>query len=120
MMELLAGPLGLILVIAVMWWGISFNIRLRERYNCTACTFWGIAGGVAVMICLAMVWGQPLTWESAIVWAIAVIITLSLFFSNRAKSGSTLQGILMTVWQLFVGFVVFGIYCAIDTRKKKK
>lgn len=39
MRDLLAGPLGLVLVIAVMWWGITFNMRLRERYGCTDCTF---------------------------------------------------------------------------------
>ena len=45
MLELLTGPLGLLLVAAVIWWGITFNTRLRERYGCTACTFWGVTGG---------------------------------------------------------------------------
>ena len=120
MMELMAGPLGLVLVIAVMWWGITFNTRLKERYHCTACTFWGITGGVMGTFCWMLVLGNRLTWESLVAGAIAVAITLALFFSNRAKSGSTMQGILMTVWQLTVGLVVIGIFCALDTRKKKR
>ena len=47
-------------------------------------------------------------------------ITLGLFFSNRAKSGSILRGILMTVWQLFLGLVVFGILEMLDNWRKKR
>lgn len=116
----LPSPLVLVLVIAVIWWGVTFNARLEARYHCTACTFWGITGGFAGMLCWLIVWGRPLTWELAIVWMIAAVITLALFFRNRAKSGSITQGILMTVWQLFVGLVVIAILSALDTRKKKK
>ena len=96
MLELLTGPLGLVLTAAVLWWGITFNSRLEKRYHCTACTPWGIAGGVAAAI------------------------TLGLFFSNRAKSGSVLQGVLMTVWQLFLGLVVFGILEMLDNWRKRR
>lgn len=120
MRELLTGPLGLILVCAVIWWGITFNSRLKERYGCTACTFWGVTGGVVGMFCWVLLWGNPLCWESALAGAIALVITLALFFSNRAKSGSTFQGIMMTVWQLFVGLVVFVILGMLDNGKKKK
>ena len=48
------------------------------------------------------------------------MITLALLFSNRAKSGSTFAGVMMTVWQLFVGLVVFGIFAMLDSRKKDK
>lgn len=120
MMELMTGPLGLVVVSAVMWWGITFNSRLKERYHCTACTFWGITGGVVGMFCWMLVLGNRLTWESLIAGAIAVAITLALFVSNRAKSGSVMQGILMTVWQLFVGLTVFVILALLDSGKKKK
>ncbi len=120
MLKLLTGPLGLVLTIAVLWWGLTFNSRLEERYRCTACTPWGIAGGIAGIFCWMLVWGKPLTWETVAVGAIAAVITLALFFSSRAKSGSTLQGILMTVWQLFVGLVVFGILELLEHRKKKE
>ncbi len=92
MLELLTGPLGLILVCAVLWWGITFNSRLKERYGCTACTFWGVTVGVEGAFCWMLLWGNPLCWESVLA------ITLALFFSNREKSGSTFQGVMMTVW----------------------
>ena len=98
MTELMAGPLGLIIVSAVMWWGITFNRRLKERYHCTACTFWGVTGGIVGMFCWMLFFGSRLSWESVIAALIAGVITLALFLSNRAKSGSILQGILMTVW----------------------
>lgn len=120
MLELLSGPLGLILAIAVIWWGITFNKRLKERYNCTACTLWGVTGGVVGMFCWMLVWGSPLSWETTVAGVIALAITLALFFSNRAKSGSTLQGILMTVWQMFVGLVAFAIIGAFRLGKKKE
>lgn len=120
MRELMSGPLGLLLVCAVIWWGITFNSRLKERYGCTACTFWGVTGGVAGMFCWILVWGHPLSWETAAAGAIALVITLVLFFSNRAKSGSTFQGFLMTVWQLFVGLVVFVILGMLGNGKKEK
>lgn len=119
MLELLAGPLGLILVCAVIWWGVTFNSRLKERYGCTACTFWGVTGGVVGMFCWILVWGHPLSWETAAAGAIALVITLALFFSNQAKSGSTFQGIMMTVWQIFVGLVVFVILGTLNNDKKK-
>ena len=57
MTELMAGPLGLIVVAAVMWWGITFNRRLKERYHCTACTFWGVIGGIVGSLeCFAGYW----------------------------------------------------------------
>ena len=120
MRDLLAGPLGLVLVIAVMWWGITFNRRLRERYGCTACTFWGVTGGVAGTFCWVLLLNHPLYWESAVAGALALAITPALFFSNRAKSGSTFQGMMMTVWQLFVGLVVFVILGMLSNGKKKK
>lgn len=120
MRDLLAGPLGLVLVIAVMWWGITFNMRLRERYGCTACTFWGVTGGVVGAFCWVLLLNHPLCWESAVAGALALAITLALFFSNRAKSGSTFQGMMMTVWQLFVGLVVFVILGILSNDKKKK
>lgn len=58
--------------------------------------------------------------QTAAVGAVAAAITLGLFFSNRAKSGSILQGILMTVWQLFLGLVVFGILEMLDNWRKKR
>lgn len=45
---------------------------------------------------------------------------LALFFSNRAKSGSTFAGVMMTVWQLFVGLAVFVILAMLDNGKKAK
>ena len=45
---------------------------------------------------------------------------LGLVFSSRAKSGSTFQGMMMTVWQLFVGLVVFVILGMLGNGKKKK
>lgn len=120
MMELMAGPLGLVLVIAVMWWGITFNQRLKERYHCTACTFWGVTGGVVGTFCWMLLLGNRVTWESLLAGAIAAVVTLALFASNRTKSGSTLQGILMTVWQLFVGLAVFLILGMLDSEKKKR
>ena len=65
MLELLTGPLGLVLTAAVLWWGITFNSRLEKRYHCTACAPWGIAGGIAGVFCWMLVWGQPLTLETA-------------------------------------------------------
>ena len=41
--------LALILVIFVIWWGITFNMRLQERYGCTACTFWGVSDRKSVV-----------------------------------------------------------------------
>lgn len=121
MTELMAGPLGLVLVIAVMWWGITFNTRLKERYHCTACTFWSITGGVVGMFCWMLASGNGGSGvERLIAGAIALTITLALFFNNRAKSGSTLQGILMTFWQMSVGLIIIVIYGTLDTRKKKK
>lgn len=120
MLELLTGPLGLILVCGVIWWGITFNTHLRERYGCTACTFWGVTGGVVGTFCWVLLLNHPLCWESAVAGALALAITLALFFSNRAKSGSTFQGIMMTVWQLFVGLVVFVILGMLGNGKKKK
>ena len=111
---------ALILVAAVMWWGITFNSRLEERYHCTACTFWGVTGGVVGTFCWMLVLGNRVTWESLLAGVIAAVITLTLFASNRAKSGSALQGILMTVWQLFVGLAVFVILGMLDSEKKKK
>ena len=119
MLDLLAGPLGLLWAAAVMWWGITFDMRLKERYGCTACTFWGVTGGIVETFCWMLTLGRPLSWETAIAGAIASIVTLTLFFSNRAKSGSTFQGIMMTVWQLFVGLVAFIILAMLDGRKKK-
>ena len=116
----LPGPLGLILAAAVIWWGVTFNSRLEERYGCTACTFWGVTGGAAGTFCWMLLCGNPLCWESALAGAIGLVITLALFFSNRAKSGSTLQGMLMTVWQLFVGLVMFMILAMLDSRKKDR
>ena len=120
MMELMAGPLGLVLVTAVLWWGITFNQRLEKRYHCTACTFWGVTGGIAGMFCWMLLLGNRMTWESLVAGAIAAAITLALFVRNRAKAGSTLQGVLMTVWQLFVGLVVFVILALLDSGKKRK
>ena len=120
MLKLLTGPLGLVLTAAVLWWGITFNSRLEKRYHCTACTPWGIVGGIAGVFCWMLVWGKPLTLETAAVGAVAAAITLGLFFSNRAKSGSILRGILMTVWQLFLGLVVFGILEMLDNWRKKR
>lgn len=120
MRELMSGPLGLLLVCAVIWWGITFNMRLQERYGCTACTFWCVTGGVVGTFCWVLLLNHPLCWESAVAGALALAITLALFFSNRAKSGSTFQGIMMTVWQLFVGLVVFVILGMLGNGKKKK
>ena len=120
MRELMSGPLGLLLVCAVIWWGITFNSRLKERYGCTACTFWGVTGGVVGTFCWVLLLNHPLCWESAVAGALALAITLALFFSNRAKSGSTFQGMMMTVWQLFVGLVVFVILGMLGNGKKKK
>ena len=120
MTELMAGPLGLIVVAAVMWWGITFNRRLKERYHCTACTFWGVTGGIVGMFCWILVFGNRLSWESVIAAVVAGVITLALFLSNRAKSGSFLQGILMTVWQILVGFAVFLILALFESNSKKK
>lgn len=103
-----------------MWWGITFNTRLREWHGCTACTFWGVTGGVVGMFCWMLLWGNPLSWESVVAGAIALAITLALFFSNRAKSGSTFAGVTMTVWQLFVGLVVVAIFATISMGKKKE
>lgn len=119
MTELMAGPLGLIVVSAVMWWGITFNRRLKERYHCTACTFCGVSGGIVGMFCWMLFFGSRISWESILAALVASVITLALFFSNRAKSGSTIQGILMTVWQMLVGFVVFLILAMLDSRKKE-
>lgn len=58
--------------------------------------------------------------ERMIAGGIAATITLALFFSNQAKSGSTFQGMMMTVWQLFVGLVVFVILGMLSNDKKKK
>lgn len=112
---------ALILVCAVIWWGVTFNKRLEERYHCTACTFRGIAGGAVGIFCWMLSSGAVGGgMERLIAGTVALVITLALFLSNRAKSGSVRQGILMTVWQLFVGLVVFAIYCALDTRNRKK
>ena len=119
MLELLTGPLGLILVCGVIWWGITFNTHLRERYGCTACTFWGVAGGAVGTLCWMLLFEHRLSWESATAGAIALAITLALFFSNRAKSGSAFAGVMMTVWQLFVGLVVVAILATISIGKKK-
>jgi len=120
MRDLLAGPLGLVLVIAVMWWGITFNMRLQERHGCTACTFWGVPGGVAGMFCWMLASGAVGGgMERLIAGGIAALITLALFVSNREKSGSTFQGIMMTVWQLFVGLAAFLILAMLDSGKKK-
>lgn len=120
MLELLSGPLGLVLAAAVIWWGVTFNTRLRERYGCTAFTFWGVTGGVVGTFCWVLLLDNPLCWQSAIVGVLALAITLALFFSNRAKSGSTFAAVTMTVWQLFVGLVVFLIFSTLDIGKKKK
>lgn len=120
MMEFMAGPLGLIVIIAAIWWGITFNRRLKERYHCTACTFWGVAGGAVGMLFWMLALGNLPLWDSLIDGAIAAGITLALFLSNRAKSGSTVQGILMTVWQLVVGLAVIIIFSAFNAGKKKK
>jgi len=119
MSELMTGPLGLIVVAAVMWWGVTFNRRLEERYHCTACTFWGVTGGVVGFFCWMVVFGGSGT-ERFIVGGIALVITLALFFSNRAKAQNTVQGVLMTVWQLLVGFTVMMILNFLDQGKKKK
>ncbi len=58
--------------------------------------------------------------ERLIAGGIAALIALALFFSNREKSGSTFQGIVMTVWQIFVGLVVFMILGMLNNSKKKK
>lgn len=122
MLELLSGPLGLVLAAAVIWWGITFNSRLRERYGCTACTFWGVTGGIVGIFCWMLSSGAVggSGTERLIAGGIALVITLALFFSNRAKSGSTLAGVMMTVWQIFVGLVVFGILAMLDSREKDK
>lgn len=39
------------------------------------------------MFCWMLLWGNPLSWESAVAGGIALAITLGLFFSNRARSG---------------------------------
>ena len=57
--------------------------------------------------------------ERLIAGGIAALITLALFVSNREKSGSTLPGIMMTVWQLFVGLAAFLILAMLDSGKKK-
>lgn len=100
MLELLTGPLGLILVCAVLWWGITFNSRLKERYGCTACTFWGVTGGVVGAFCWMLSSGASggSVMERLIAGGIAALITLTLFAGNREKSGSTFQGVMMTVW----------------------
>ena len=122
MFELLIGPLGLLFVAAIIWWGITFNMRLEERYGCTACTFWGVIGGIVGTFCWVLSSGASggSVMERLIAGGIAATITLALFYSNREKSGSTFQGIMMTVWQLFVGLVVFGIFAMLDSGKKKK
>lgn len=122
MLELLTGPLGLILVCAVIWWGLTFNSRLKKRYHCTACTGWGIGGGVAGIFCWMLSSGAlgGSGMERLIAGGIAALIALALFFSNREKSGSTFQGIVMTVWQIFVGLVVFMILGMLNNGKKKK
>jgi len=121
MPELMTGPLGLIVVAAVIWWGITFNRRLEERYHCTACTFWGITGGIVGFFCWLVAFGSSGSGvERFIVGSIALVITLALFFSNRAKAQNTVQGVLMTVWQLLVGFTVMIILNFLDQGKKKK
>ena len=64
--------------------------------------------------------GSRISWESVIAALIAGAITLTLFLSNRAKSGSTVQGILMTVWQILVGFAVFLILAIFSSNSTKK
>ena len=110
------------MVIAVMWWGITFNMRLRERYGCTACTFWGVTGGVVGAFCWMLSSGASggSVMERLIAGGIAALITLTLFVSNREKSGSTFAGVIMTVWQLFVGLAAFVILAMLDNRKKDK
>ena len=111
--------LALILVIFVIWWGITFNMRLQERYGCTACTFWGVSGGVAGTFCWMLASGAVGGgMERLIAGGIAALITLALFVSNREKSGSTFPGIMMTVWQLFVGLAAFLILAMLDSGKK--
>lgn len=63
---------------------------------------------------------NPLCRESAAAGALALAITLALFFGNRAKCGSAFAAVTMTVWQLFVGLVVFMIFAMLDIGKKEK
>ncbi|MDE7054644.1 MAG: hypothetical protein K2O84_07505 [Oscillospiraceae bacterium] len=58
--------------------------------------------------------------ERLIAGGIAALITLTLFVSNREKSGSTFACVMMTVWQLFVGLAAFVILAMLDNRKKDK
>lgn len=121
LLRLMPDWMVLILVVAVMWWGITFNTRLKERYGCTACTFWGVTGGTVGTLCWMLVTGSSgSSAERLIAGAVALTVTLALFFSNRSKSGNTIQGIFMTVWQLFVGLVVFVILGMLNNGKKKE
>lgn len=121
LLRLMPDWLALILVIAVIWWGITFNMRLQERYGCTACTFWGVTGGIVGTFCWMLASGAlGGGLERLIAGGIAALITLALFVSNREKSGSTFQGVMMTVWQLFVGLVVCVILGMLNDGKKKK
>ena len=121
-MNLLTGPLGLLLVVIVLWWALSFNVRLQERYHCTAFTFHGVLAGTADSFCWALASGAVggTAGERLIAGTVALAIALALFFTNRARSGSTLQGFLMTAWQIFAGLTVTVILGMIDSRKGRR
>ncbi len=101
--KMLEGWLAILSVIGIVSFGVYYNSWLMRTHGCSALTFWRVIGGIMDLFLWLAVQGADSTMHGVILFLIAAIIFLLLFFANYQDSKSVLHGLLMTLWLILFG-----------------
>lgn len=111
--------LAILLVIGIVSFGVYYNSWLQRTHGYSALTFWRVIGGVLDLFLWLAMLGADSTMHGVILFLIASVIFLLLFFANYQDSGSVLHGFLMTLWLLLIGGVIMWLLNTLMNRDKR-
>lgn len=90
-----------------------------------------MVGGTLPLHCLYLWRGGQRSWilvfwaiaiggQSIIARVVATVIVLLMFLNNYGKVNKLFHGILMTLWQMLFGLIIYGIFIMADSNKRKR
>lgn len=116
---MLEGWLAILSGIGVVSFGVYYNSWLKRTHGCSALTFWRVIGGIMDLFLWLAVQGADTTMHGVILFLIAAVIFLLLFFANYQDSKSVLHGFLMTLWLILIGGAIMWFLGALSNRSKR-
>lgn len=111
----------LLIGIGVLCFLLFYDVWLKKHYNCSAVSLFGVAvGALDCFLWFAVSSYDGIVWHIAL-FVIAAVVFFFLYAFNFEQSGSLLQGLLMTLWQILAGLLILGFFiCLKQERKNKK